>query len=69
MSATVVTEESGQKAQLARMKVHFPDGNVELNRSLMRALRHTGISLIYQDRSLRVVWAQNIPQSWSEPRS
>ena len=57
-------EESGPKASGA-MKVHFPDGNVELNRSLMRALRHTGISLIYQDRSLRVVWAQNIPHSWS----
>jgi two-component sensor histidine kinase len=57
-------EESGPKASDA-MKVHFPDGNVELNRSLMRALRHTGISLIYQDRSLRVVWAQNIPHSWS----
>ena len=28
-------------------------------------MRHTGISLIYQDRSLRVVWAQNIPHSWS----
>ena len=31
------------------MNVHFPDGNVELSRSLMRALRHTGISLLYQD--------------------
>jgi two-component sensor histidine kinase len=57
-------DESGLKASSA-MDVHFPDGNVELSRSLMRALRHTGISLIYQDRSLRVVWAQNVPHSWS----
>jgi two-component sensor histidine kinase len=47
------------------MDAHFPDGNVELSRSLMRALRHTGISLIYQDCLLRVVWAQNVPHSWS----
>lgn len=44
----------------------LPEGSVELGRSLMRALRHTGISLIYQDPSLRVVWAQNVPPSWSE---
>ena len=37
-------EEGGLKADDA-MDVHFPDGNLELSRSLMRALRHTGISL------------------------
>jgi two-component sensor histidine kinase len=58
-----VEEGSGQTTRA--MNVHFSDGNVELNRSLMRALRHTGISLIYQDRSLHVVWAQNLPHSWS----
>jgi two-component sensor histidine kinase len=47
------------------MHERFPDGNLELSRSLMRALRHTGISLIYQDRSLRVVWAQNVPVPWT----
>ena len=57
-------EDGGQKAPDA-MDAHFPDGNVELSRSMMRALRHTGISLIYQDRSLRVVWAQNVPHSWT----
>jgi hypothetical protein len=57
-------EEGGLKADDA-MHVHFSDGNLELSRSLMRALRHTGISLLYQDPSLRVVWAQNVPHSWS----
>jgi len=37
-----------------------------LGRSLVRALRHTGISLIYQDLSLKVLWAQNVPPSWSD---
>ena len=45
-------DESGQKVTSA-MDMHFPDCNVELSRSLMRALRHTGISLLYQDQSLR----------------
>src|SRR5919109_3173121 len=44
----------------------LPEGSVEMGRSLMRALRHTGISLIYQDLSLRVVWAQNVPSCWSD---
>src|SRR5919197_4085919 len=44
----------------------LPEGSVELGRSLMRALRHTGISLIYQDLSLHVVWAQNVPSCWSD---
>jgi two-component sensor histidine kinase len=49
---------------LGDLDMNLPDGNFELNRSLLRALRHTGISLIYQDPSLRVLWAQNIPKSW-----
>jgi two-component sensor histidine kinase len=48
------------------MNVHFPESSMESSRSLMRALRHTGISLIYQDLALRVLWAQNVPQSWGE---
>ena len=52
-------EEGGLKADDA-MHVHFSDGNLELSRSLMRALRHTGISLLYQDPSLRVVMRRSL---------
>jgi two-component sensor histidine kinase len=45
-------------------KVHSPQANPEMGRSLARALRHTGISLIYQDPGLRIEWAQNVPASW-----
>lgn len=44
---------------------HFAEGNVELGRSLLRALANTGISVLYQDADLHVVWAQNVPASWS----
>jgi two-component sensor histidine kinase len=35
-----------------------------MGRSLVRALGNTGITVIYQDRDLRVTWAQNIPATW-----
>lgn len=33
--------------------------------SLLHALRNTGITVLYQDRDLRVVWAENMPATWS----
>lgn len=47
------------------MNVHVPESRVELGRSLVRALDNTGISVLYQDLDLRVVWARNIPDSWA----
>lgn len=47
------------------MNVHHSETSVELGRSLLRALNNTGISVLYQDPELRVVWAQNVPPSWS----
>jgi two-component sensor histidine kinase len=32
---------------------------------LLRALRNTAVSVFYQDRALRVVWAQNVPAAWA----
>ncbi|MBI1621421.1 sensor histidine kinase [Aquamicrobium zhengzhouense] len=38
---------------------------MEVRRGLLRALRNTGIIVIYQTPDLRVRWAQNIPEKWS----
>ena len=57
--------EGGKKGS-GTVEKGLPEGSVELSRSLMRALRHTGISLIYQDMALRVVWAQNVPAAWTD---
>jgi two-component sensor histidine kinase len=52
------------------------DGGTSLNsnlsgpgfgRSLLRALRNTHISVFYQDRDLRYVWAETIPLALWEP--
>jgi two-component sensor histidine kinase len=41
------------------------DGIVQLRRGLLRALRNTGIIVIYQTPDMRVLWAQNVPAHWS----
>jgi two-component sensor histidine kinase len=43
----------------------FVEGSGDLGRSLLHALRNTGISVLYQDRDLRVLWAQNVPSTWA----
>ena len=32
---------------------------------LLRALRNTAVSVLYQNPDLRVIWAQNVPPAWS----
>jgi two-component sensor histidine kinase len=32
---------------------------------LLRALRNTAVSVLYQNPDLRVIWAQNVPSAWS----
>jgi two-component sensor histidine kinase len=41
-----------------------PRDKLKMERSLARALDNTGITVIYQNRDLRVVWAQNVPSTW-----
>lgn len=45
---------------------HRRYGSADIGRSLLRALRNTHISVFYQDRDLRYVWAETIPlPGWS----
>jgi two-component sensor histidine kinase len=42
-------------------------GSIEdRDRSLLHALRNTGITVFYQDADLRVRWAENMPAAWSD---
>ncbi len=38
---------------------------MQLRRGLLRALRNTGIIVIYQTPDGRVLWGQNVPDAWS----
>jgi two-component sensor histidine kinase len=42
-----------------------PDGDAQLGRALLHALRNAGISVLYQDRDLKTVWARNMPAPWA----
>ena len=39
---------------------------MQLRRGLLRALRNTGIIVIYQTPDMRVLWGQNVPVEWSD---
>ena len=39
---------------------------MELRRGLLRALRNTGIIVIYQTPDLSVLWTQNVPDEWAQ---
>lgn len=45
--------------------IEAPHEQLELRRGLLRALRNTGIIVIYQAVDLTVLWAQNVPRAWS----
>ncbi len=38
---------------------------MQLRRGLLRALRNTGIIVIYQTPDMHVLWGQNVPDEWS----
>jgi len=44
---------------------HSPH-SIDVGSALLRALRHSGIVVFYQSSDLRVVWAQNVPETWSD---
>lgn len=43
----------------------LPAAKEDRGRSLLHALRNTGITVLYQDTGLRVLWAENMPAAWS----
>lgn len=42
------------------------DGGDGFGRGLLRALRNTDISVLYQDEGLRYLWAENVPSVWAQ---
>lgn len=65
MRSAVGGKESKNQGGNGVVNVHHPESSVEVGRSLLRALNNTGISVLYQDPDLRVLWARNVPPSWS----
>ncbi len=48
-----------------RGMITLPAGsNAQVGRALLHALRNAGISVLYQDRTLKTVWARNMSAPW-----
>ncbi len=47
------------------MNLHAWEPSREVAQSLLRALHNAGISVLYQDTDLRIIWAQNVPSVWT----
>jgi len=45
--------------------LHPAETGMQLGRALLHALHNAGISVLYQDRSLRTVWARNMRAPWA----
>ncbi len=48
------------------MIMRFIGQEPEAARGLLTALRNSGVSVVYQDLQLVILWAQNVPRIWSE---
>src|SRR3954451_1826541 len=54
--------ESGQGDEV--IALHPSDSGMQLERALLHALHNAGISVLYQDRDLKTVWARNMRAPW-----
>jgi two-component sensor histidine kinase len=59
------TGESGQSKQRDEViALHPSDSGMQLGRALLHALHNAGISVLYQDREMKTVWARNMRAPW-----
>ena len=45
--------------------LHPAESGMQLGRALLHALHNAGISVLYQDREMKTVWARNMRAPWS----
>ncbi|RUM97669.1 histidine kinase [Pseudaminobacter arsenicus] len=60
-----MNDPKGRKRGGASPRPGAPEVEHDRGRSLLHALRNTGITVLYQDLDLRVLWAENMPATWS----
>ncbi|UDL88014.1 sensor histidine kinase [Mesorhizobium sp. PAMC28654] len=46
--------------------LHPAESGMQLGRALLHALHNAGISVLYQDRELKTVWARNMRAPWAD---
>lgn len=54
---------SGQSDEV--IALHPAESGMQLGRALLHALHNAGISVLYQDREMKTVWARNMRAPWA----
>ena len=57
------TGESGRNDEV--IALHPAESGKQLGRALLHALHNAGISVLYQDREMKTVWARNMREPWA----
>lgn len=57
------TGESGRNDEV--IALHPAESGMQLGRALLHALHNAGISVLYQDREMKTVWARNMREPWA----
>ncbi|MEP6564788.1 MAG: HWE histidine kinase domain-containing protein [Mesorhizobium sp.] len=55
--------QSGQSDEI--IALHPAESGMQLGRALLHALHNAGISVLYEDRELKTVWARNMRAPWA----
>ncbi|TIV95580.1 MAG: histidine kinase, partial [Mesorhizobium sp.] len=45
--------------------MHPAESGMQVGRALLHALHNAGISVLYQDRQMKTVWARNMGAPWA----
>ncbi|QPC90540.1 sensor histidine kinase [Mesorhizobium sp. INR15] len=57
------TSDGGQGDEV--IALHPAESGMQLGRALLHALHNAGISVLYQDREMKTVWARNMRAPWA----
>ncbi|TSE04465.1 sensor histidine kinase [Mesorhizobium intechi] len=66
-SSTADKTHGGQSDEV--IALHPAESGMQIGRALLHALHNAGISVLYQDRDIKTVWARNMRAPWSSDSS
>ncbi|MER8490680.1 sensor histidine kinase [Mesorhizobium australicum] len=64
MRSRTSNREEGARGDEA-IAMHPAESGMQLGRALLHALHNAGISVLYQDREMKTVWARNMRAPWA----
>ncbi|TJX03363.1 MAG: histidine kinase, partial [Mesorhizobium sp.] len=65
-SRTGDMKDSGRSDEIIALQ--SAESGMQLGRALLHALHNAGISVVYQDREMKTVWARNMRPPWVSDR-